>query len=64
MNAKIRQNKYINIQGSEKTFIKREKNYDFDKKNAGEEIRTLEDTKSQDLESCPFDRSGTPAFND
>jgi hypothetical protein len=29
--------------------------------NAGERIRTPEDTKSQDLESCPFDHSGTPA---
>ena len=30
-------------------------------KSAGGEIRTLEGTKPQDLKSCPFDRSGTPA---
>ncbi len=33
-----------------------------EKLNAGGRIRTAEGTKPPDLESGPFDRSGTPAF--
>ncbi len=37
--------------------------YQFFKKYAGDRIRTCVSTKLQDLKSCPFDHSGTPACN-